>query len=103
VNSQTIIVEGKRIQFGEVSHGKDFIKARNHYGKYDGCPLCHKQFVPALTSSVIIVIPSGSDMPNCFLHKECVEGKSLKEVWKQIELDYENAQDYKHWWRPCRV
>jgi len=95
--SRHILYEGKRILFREMPNGKRFIEVRRRIGSRDVCPLCKQIFRKSTITSVVLITSSQVDIPNRFVHSECLVNKTDEYAFKLIAEDYEEAKKYSDW------
>jgi hypothetical protein len=87
----------KPVGFREIIDGHKFMKARQRYGFSDGCPLCEQMFEPEATTSVILYVSNRVDIPNSFVHRECVPIGEEDTVFSKIAESWEQAKKYAFW------
>jgi len=89
--------KGKLVCFRQMPDGAKFVRTRLKIGHEDTCPLCKKRFGLDNVTSVTLIISNQANVPNRFVHDECLAQYSLEYAFKLIADDYEAAKAYAHW------
>jgi len=97
VTTQHIDWRGKQVCFRRMPDGDRFVRTRLRIGHEDVCPLCKKRFGLDNVTSVTLIISNQVNVPNRFVHDECLARHTLEHAFKLIADDYEAAKAHAHW------
>jgi hypothetical protein len=98
MKSTRVYVNEKFCAFRLVKYNKSCYDIRLNVteGKGDICPLCKQKIKPDVET--YIVINNYVLFPNCWVHKDCVNGEFQHSAEKMTK-DYEEAKKYIYWFR----